>query len=155
MGYQDTGLRTLLLDSMEKIMVEININYEGDLHCRVEHGPSGAIIQTDAPVDNHGRGECFSPTDLAAAALGACMATIMGIAAQRYNIDLRGIKVKVAKEMSKDTPRRIAKLTVNYHVPLAVDHPQRKLLEAAALSCPVHHSLHPDIEQDIQFHWEG
>jgi len=136
-------------------MVDININYEGDLHCSVKHGPSGAVIQTDAPTDNHGRGECFSPTDLVAAALGACMATIMGIAAQRHHIKIDGTKVTVVKEMSKDTPRRIARLTVNYHVPLAADHPQRKLLEAAALSCPVHHSLHPNIEQNIEFHWEG
>jgi putative redox protein len=134
-------------------MLEIDIYYEGDLHCRAVHKPSGAVIQTDAPVDNHGRGENFSPTDLATAALGTCMATLMGIAAQQHGIDLKGTHVVVRKEMSKTPPRRIARFEVDYHVPLPANHPQRELLEAAARGCPVHHSLHPDIEQKIAFYY--
>lgn len=135
-------------------MTEIKISYQGDLHCRAIHTASGAELQTDAPVDNQGRGENFSPTDLVATALGSCMATIMGIAARRHDVDLNGVEVTVRKIMSQDTPRRIARLEVDYHLPLPADHPKRALLEAAAMSCPVHHSLHPDIEQAIQFYWQ-
>jgi len=136
-------------------MVEISIHYEGDLHCRAVHGPSGATLETDAPADNQGKGEAFSPTDLLATSLGACMATIMGIAARRHEIDLVGVRVTVRKGMSADAPRRVARLEVDYHVPLPADHPKRALLEAAAMSCPVHHSLHPDIEKVVAFYWEG
>lgn len=135
-------------------MVELEINYLGGLHCQALHVPSGAIIETDAPVDNHGRGECFSPTDLAAAALGTCMLTVMAIAAERHAIDLKGAHIRVRKEMSQNAPRRIAYLQVDYFLPLAADHPQRKFLEATALGCPIHHSLHPDIKQNIVFHWQ-
>lgn len=134
-------------------MVEIEINYEGNLHCTVKHLPSGAEISTDAPVDNQGSGEAFSPTDLLAASLGSCMATIMAIAGQKHGLDLKGVRVKVRKQMSNNLPRRIARLEVDYFVPLAADHPQRAALEKAALACPVHHSLHPDMEQKIQFFW--
>jgi putative redox protein len=136
-------------------MVEIEIHYEGDLHCRAIHKPSGAEIQTDAPVDNHGRGASFSPTDLATAALGTCMATLMGIAAKQHGIDIQGTRVVIRKAMSQDAPRRITRLEVDYFVPLPADHPQRKLFEAAALGCPVHHSLHPDIEQKIAFYYQA
>lgn len=135
-------------------MVEIDVFYEGDLHCRAVHGPSGQEIFTDAPVDNHGRGEHFSPTDLFATSLGTCMATIMAIAGQKHGIDLTGVHVKVQKEMSTDTPRRFKRLTIDYYVPLSADHPKRKLLESAALNCPVHRGLHPDIEKKIEFHWQ-
>ncbi len=134
-------------------MVKINIRYEGGLRCAAEHGPSGQTLHTDAPVDNHGRGESFSPTDLVATALGTCMATIMGIVAERHQLDLRGMKVEVTKEMSTDTPRRIARLTTIIRVPLPENHPQRVLLENAALTCPVHQSLHPDIEKPVEFQW--
>lgn len=136
-------------------MIEIEVNYEGDLHCNATHLPSGASIQTDAPIDNHGRGECFSPTDLTAASFGSCMLTLMGIAAQRHNIDLKGMRAKVRKFMSTEPPRRIGRLEVDYHIPLPPDHPKRQLLENAALTCPIHYSLHPDIEQKIEFYWEG
>lgn len=135
-------------------MVDIHVTYEGELHCNAVHEPSGAVIHTDAPVDNHGRGACFSPTDLAATALGTCMLTLMGIAAQRHHIDLRGAHAKVRKIMSSQSPRRIARLEVAYFLPLPADHPKRNLLEQAALTCPIHYSLHPDIEQDITFHWQ-
>ena len=136
-------------------MVKVTIRYEGGLRCAATHGPSGQTLYTDAPVDNHGRGESFSPTDLVATALGACMATIMGIAAERHQIDLRGMEIEVTKEMSADAPRRIAKLATTIKVPLAPDHPQCALLESAALTCPVHKSLSAEMEKPVDFQWFG
>ena len=136
-------------------MVTINIRYEGGLRCAATHGPSGQKLHTDAPVDNHGRGESFSPTDLVATALGSCMATIMGIAADRHQNDLRGMEIEVTKEMSSDAPRRIAKLATKIKVPLPPDHPQRALLENAALTCPVHKSLSAEMEKPVDFDWAG
>lgn len=136
-------------------MVEISIHYLGDLRCEARHEPSGTVITTDAPVDNEGRGESFSPTDLAATSLGTCMLTIMGISARRHGIDLGKTSVKVLKEMTQQPPRRIAKLTVVFTIPLPAEHPQRTLLENAARSCPVHLSLHPDVVQDTRFDWVG
>jgi putative redox protein len=98
-------------------MVEIRIEYEGGLRCRAAHGPSGAILLTDAPVDNMGKGEAFSPTDLVATALGTCMMTIMGIAADRMGLDLRGATATVTKEMVTSPLRRIGKLAVTIKVP--------------------------------------
>jgi uncharacterized OsmC-like protein len=136
-------------------MVHIDITYSGSLRCEAVHGPSGAKILTDAPVDNHGKGEAFSPTDLAAASLGTCMATIMGIAAEQHGVTLGEVKIGVDKVMSTDSPRRIVKLEVAFTIPLPPDFPKRKTLENAALACPVHHSLHPDIEQVVRFDWVG
>ena len=136
-------------------MVHSEITYLGGLRCEAVHGPSGTKILTDAPVDNHGKGEAFSPTDLAATSLGLCMATIMGIAAERHGVDLQGMTVGVDKVMSSDTPRRIVRIDVVFRIPLPADHPQRELLEAAALACPVHHSLHPDVEKPVRFDWIG
>jgi len=136
-------------------MVKLTTTYEGQLRCRAVHGPSGTTLVTDAPVDNHGKGESFSPTDLVATALGACMMTIMGIVAERHSIDLRGMKVETTKVMTATPPRRIASLRTTITVPLPADHPQRALLEQAALSCPVHGSLHPDVEAPIEFVWKG
>ena len=136
-------------------MVHIDISYLGSLRCEVVHGPSGAKILTDAPKDNHGKGESFSPTDLASASLGACMATIMGICAQQHGIALEGVRVSVDKTMSTDSPRRIVKIEVAFTIPLPPDFPKRKTLENAALACPVHHSLHPAIEQVVRFDWVG
>lgn len=135
-------------------MIEIKVNYEGDLHCSNTHGPSGSTFGTDAPVDNNGRGETFSPTDLVASALGSCMATIMGIVARRKDIALEGMAVKVGKHMSEDQPRRIVKLEITIDVPLPSDHPDRKVLESSALSCPVYQSIHPDIEVPITWCWQ-
>jgi len=134
-------------------MVKISITYAGGLRCEAAHGPSGQKLFTDAPVDNHGKGESFSPTDLVATALGSCMATIMGIAAERHKIDLTGMHIGVTKEMSLDAPRRIARLTTVIDVPLPAEHPDRDLLERAALTCPVYQSLHPDIEKPLEFRW--
>jgi len=134
-------------------MVKISITYVGGLRCEAAHGPSGQKLFTDAPVDNHGKGESFSPTDLVATALGSCMATIMGIAAERHKIDLTAMRIGVTKEMSLDAPRRIARLTTVIDVPLPAEHPDRDLLERAALTCPVYQSLHPDIEKPLEFRW--
>ena len=98
-------------------MVEINVVYEGKLRCKSTHGPSGAVLLTDAPVDNHGQGASFSPTDLVATALGTCMLTVMGIAAERENLDLTGTTVRVVKEMATQPVRRIGKLTEFHLVP--------------------------------------
>ena len=136
-------------------MVNISIRYEGGLRCEAVHGPSGRNLFTDAPVDNHGKGESFSPTDLVATALGSCMATIMGIVAERHDLDIAGMKIEVTKEMMKDAPRRIARLAAMIEVPLPADHPDRELLERAALTCPVHQSLHPEIEKALEFRWVG
>jgi len=136
-------------------MVEIQIDYRGQLRCRSEHMPSSAELETDAPVDNHGLGQSFSPTDLVATGLGSCMATVMGIAAQRKEIDLMGLKIVVQKEMSADLPRRISRLPIEITMPLPEDHQDAQLLINTALSCPVHQSIHPDIEVPITWIWKG
>ncbi len=135
--------------------VPISTTYVGGLRCESTHGPSQSKLLTDAPVDNMGKGESFSPTDLVATALGTCMATTMGIYAQRHEIDLTGLSVSVEKEMSKDAPRRIVQLTVELRVPLAESHPHREALERAALTCPVAKSLHPDVALPVRWVWEG
>ncbi len=135
-------------------MVKISIEYTGGLHCRAVHGPSSAKIETDAPTDNQGKGEAFSPTDLVGTALGTCIATTMAIVAERHEVDLLGLTVQVSKEMS-DAPRRIGRLTTEVHVPLPADHPQREVLEKAALGCPVHRSLAAEMERRTKFFWEG
>ncbi|MEC9326792.1 MAG: OsmC family protein [Verrucomicrobiota bacterium] len=134
-------------------MVEIEINYDGELRCSAKHGLSEAIIETDAPIDNHGRGEAFSPTDLCASSLGVCMLTILGIVAKDHEVDIGDVRGRVIKEMSSDLPRRIAKITVEIEVPLPADHPKRELIEQAAMSCPVHFSLHPDIQKEVSWKW--
>ncbi len=98
-------------------MVNIQIEYQGDLHCKATHGPSGVALSTDAPKDNQGRGESFSPTDLVATALGTCMLTTMGILARTLNIDIAGATSTVEKEMTATPPRRIERLAVRIHVP--------------------------------------
>ena len=136
-------------------MVTLKSTYEGGLRCRAIHGPSGTHLVTDAPADNHGRGESFSPTDLVATALGTCMMTIMGIVAERHGIDLVGMTAETVKEMTQSPPRRIASLRTRLTIPLPADHPQRAALEQAAHTCPVHKSLHPDIDAGVEFVWAG
>lgn len=134
-------------------MVEIKLTYEGELHCSAVHTPSGNVLVTDAPVDNNGRGQAFSPTDLVATALASCMATVVGIVAKRKEIAVEGMAVTVRKIMSDDQPRRISRLELDLHMPLPADHPERKLLESAARGCPVHHSIHPDIDVVMNWCW--
>ena len=137
-------------------MVRIDIEYEGDLHCHAVHGPSGKALETDAPVDNHGRGESFSPTDLLATALGTCMATVMGILARERNYPLRGMKIRVVKQMTPP-PRRVARLDVTLDIPpasaAAIDAAGRADLERRANECPVRLSLLPAIEVPVGFNW--
>ena len=125
--------------------------YEGDLRCRLRHEPSGDVITTDAPVDNMGKGEAFSPTDLTAAALGSCMLTVMGIAAKKHNIELTGTKAEVVKEMITQPTRRIGTISVTFHMAKGIPADKRSMLENAAHSCPVHKSLHPDVQLPVQF----
>jgi uncharacterized OsmC-like protein len=134
-------------------MVEITGDYEGELHCRAVHGPSGTAINTDAPKDNQGRGEAFSPTDLVATALATCMATTMAIAARRHKVELTGMRYRATKEMSTEPPRRISRIAVDIWLPPAAKALPPGLLEAAANQCPVHRSLDPSVEKTVQFHW--
>jgi putative redox protein len=134
-------------------MVEMELEYDGGLRCTATHGPSKAQIQTDAPKDNHGKGEAFSPTDLIGVALGTCMMTTMAIVATRHNIELRGAKVRVGKEMVADPTRRIGRLTVEFTLPPGVATEQRQMLENAAHSCPVHKALHGNVDIPVMFRW--
>jgi putative redox protein len=143
----------LLKQTKEKTMVKIEIDYEGELRCHSVHISSGGTLTTDAPLDNQGRGEGFSPTDLVATAYGTCMATIMGIVAKSRKTSLSGLKLSVTKEMSSDLPRRIVGLAIEIHMPLAEDHVDSKTLKEAALNCPVRHSIHPEIDVSIAWYW--
>jgi putative redox protein len=138
-------------------MVEISVKYEGDLHCFAIHGPSQAELFTDAPKDNLGKGEAFSPTDLAATSLGVCMLTTMAIVAAKKSLelDLSGTRAVVRKHMTQLPPRRIQKLEVSLEIPLPETLPSRATLEEAALTCPVALSLHPEIEKTITFSWKS
>jgi len=130
------------------------IIYKGALRTEATHLQSGTLIETDAPTDNQGKGERFSPTDLLATSLGNCMMTIMGIKARDMNIDLTDTKIDITKIM-KAEPRRVGGVKVSFHLPqsLQLDDKQKTILENAARTCPVAKSIHPDIEQDITFNW--
>jgi putative redox protein len=134
-------------------MVQIDITYQGHLRCQSTHGPSKTTLLTDAPADNMGKGESFSPTDLVATALGTCILTTMGIVAQRNNLDMAGATCSVTKEMVSQPFRRIGKLTVTIHMPKRLSDDDRRRLESAGHACPVHKSLHPDVQAPITFHW--
>jgi len=133
--------------------VKCTATYEGGLICNVLHEQSGSMIQTEAPLDNKGKGTKFSPTDLVASALGACILTIMGIVADNENIDMKGVKVEVTKEMSKDMPRRISKIDANIIFPenINLTDVQKKKLEAAAKGCPVKATIRQDTEINLNF----
>jgi putative redox protein len=135
------------------VSVRIEVRYEGELHTSASHGPSGARLETDAPKDNEGRGERFSPTDLLATALGTCMLTVMGILARRKSWDMKGARVTVDKHMVTDPVRRIGRLEVRFEMPAGIPEEARKLLERAAHTCPVHQSLHPDVKVETTFTW--
>ncbi|HET7545068.1 MAG TPA: OsmC family protein [Polyangiaceae bacterium] len=137
-------------------MVDIYAEYEGDLHCRAQHGPSQAVLVTDAPVDNQGRGASFSPTDLVATGLGTCMLTVMGILAKKRGYQLEGTRVHVKKVMTSALPRRIAQLAVHVTFPALVTRSvaeARAELEQAAEQCPVRLSLLDAIEVPMHFDW--
>jgi putative redox protein len=132
-----------------------SVIYEGDLRTVATHLQSGSVIETDAPTDNQGKGERFSPTDIVSTALGTCMMTIMGIKARDMNVDLKGMKIDVHKIMKAD-PRRIGGINLTFNFPnvLQTDEKQRIILERAARTCPVIYSIHPDIEVKMEFNWE-
>ena len=136
--------------------VTIDIEYQGSLHCVATHGPSGVTLTTDAPADNGGKGESFSPTDLVATALGACLVTIMGIVADRQKLNLTGTKVHVVKEMVAQPHRRIGTLKTTITIPNGknISKEDRTRLENAAMHCPVHQSLHPDVAMPVEFIYE-
>lgn len=132
-----------------------SILYKGDLRTEATHLFSGSVIETDAPLDNQGKAQRFSPTDLVATALGSCMLTIMGIKARDMNIDLTGTKMDILKHMKSD-PRRISAVDVTFTFPatLQLGDKEKTILQNAALACPVAKSLHTDIEQNVVFNWQ-
>jgi putative redox protein len=136
-------------------MVEMSAAYLGKLRCRLAHGPSGSVIETDAPKDNMGEGSRFSPTDLVGAALASCVLTTMAIVAQRDGVSLDGARAEVVKEMTTTPPRRIAALPVKVTLPASIKEDYRAKLENAAHACPVHKSLHPDVKSEISFSYAG
>jgi putative redox protein len=131
-----------------------SIVYKGELRTEAIHLHSQSTIETDAPLDNQGKAERFSPSDLVATALGSCMMTIMGIKARDMQVDLTGVKIDIQKHMKSD-PRRIGGVDVSFHFPaqLQLDEKQKTILQNAALTCPVAKSIHPDIVQQVVFNW--
>jgi len=139
-------------------VVDIYVEYEGDLHCRAQHGPSSAVLVTDAPVDNQGRGASFSPTDLVATGLGTCMLTVMGILAKKRGLDLDGTRVRVKKTMTSTASRRIAELAVEVTFPARATSSvagARADFEQAADQCPVRLSLLDAISVPTRYDWQG
>jgi putative redox protein len=134
-------------------MVRIETEYQDNLHCTSVHTPSKTELSTDAPVDNQGRGESFSPTDLIATSLGTCMLTTMGIVARTLDVDITGATAIVEKEMTSTPPRKVNRLTVAIRVPRKTSPENQQRLENAAHTCPVKRSIHPDIETPIEFVW--
>jgi putative redox protein len=138
-------------------VVDIYMRYEGGLRCSASHGPSSVRLETDAPRDNQGKGESFSPTDLLATALGTCMLTTMGIAARKHGWNIDGIELHVKKEMTSQPPRRIERLTARFTVPAevigALDAEAKSALEHIAETCPVALSLHQTVAVDARFDW--
>ncbi|MEE2664106.1 MAG: OsmC family protein [Myxococcota bacterium] len=134
-------------------MVRIDVEYSGNLHTECLHEPSGTRIETDAPRDNEGLGERYSPTDLVATALASCVLTTMGIVARRHGWAMEGARARVNKHMSEQRERRIGRLEACFTMPSSVPREARVVLERAARGCPVHRSLHPDVELDLAFEW--
>lgn len=130
-------------------MVEIAITYDGTLRCSASHGPSGTGLITDAPVDNHGKGESFSPTDLLATALGTCMMTYIGLLADRSGWDVTGTTMRVQKEMVADPIRRVGRLVVDIHIPLELSSKDLMVVENTVNTCPVKMSISDRIQVPI------
>lgn len=133
-------------------MATIETVYQGTLRTQAKHVQSGTEILTDAPIDNQGKGEAFSPTDLLAAALGSCMLTIMGIAAREHQMNIENTTCSITKIMAAN-PRRVAEIVVDLKFPENYSDKQQKTLERAALTCPVYLSLHPDLKKSVNFNW--
>ncbi|MCE2740034.1 MAG: OsmC family protein [Sphingobacteriales bacterium] len=132
-------------------MANFEVIYQGELRCNAKHLESGSTIFTDAPKDNHGRGEGFSPTDLLASSLGTCMITVMGIEANRMKIDISGATLNITKTMGT-LPRRVIEIGIELKIPDRnfTDEIKNKLIETG-LNCPVAKSLHPSLTQNVQF----
>ena len=128
------------------------VTYLGNLRTENEHLKSGNTYITDAPTDNNGKGEAFSPTDTVATGLANCMLTVMGIKANTLDVDLADSTAVVTKTMAAN-PRRISKISIEIKLPSGISEKHQKILQHTGNTCPVHHSLHPDIEKDINFHW--
>jgi len=135
-------------------MATIETIYLGDLRTEATHVQSGTKIITDAPLDNQGRGEGFSPTDLLSASLASCMLTIMGIKARASNIDIDNTKCSITKIMAAD-PRRVAEIVISFKFPKTYTEKEQQLLERAALTCPVYYSVHEDLKKTVDFGWEA
>lgn len=133
-------------------MATIETVYQGTLRTQAKHVQSGTEILTDAPVDNQGKGEAFSPTDLLAASLGSCMLTIMGITAREHQINIENTTCEITKVMVAN-PRRVGEINVKLNFPEKYSDKQQKILERAALTCPVYLSLHPDVKKLVNFNW--
>jgi len=133
-------------------MTKMSVVYLGDLRTESTH-ESGAKIQTDAPKDNMGKGEAFSPTDLFALSLGTCMITLMGITARKLGVDIKGTSAEVEKTMVLAPHRRVGQVIIHIRSEYNPDEKNRLQLEKSALECPVHYSLHPDIKVDVDFTW--
>ena len=129
------------------------VTYLGNLRTESVHIKSNNAFITDAPIDNNGKGEAFSPTDTVATGLASCMLTVMGIKARDLDIDMSGATAEVTKTMASN-PRRISKIEVVLNFPFETDSKTRTILERTANTCPVHYSLHPDIEKDVTFNWQ-
>jgi len=129
------------------------VTYSGNLRTSSTHIQSGSVIISDAPVDNNGKGEAFSPTDTVANALASCMFTVMGIKAAGMDVDFSGSTAEVTKHMQAE-PRKISKIEVVFNMSIAADDKTRTILERTALTCPVYLSLHPDIEKAVSFNWK-
>ncbi|MGC1516553.1 MAG: OsmC family protein [Maribacter sp.] len=129
------------------------VTYNGKLRTECVHLKSNDSFVTDAPTDNNGLGQAFSPTDTVATGLASCMLTMMGIKANGLEIELKGSNAAVTKHMTA-SPRRISKIEVELHLPKDTSEKNRKILEHTANTCPVQHSLHPDIERVISYHWD-
>lgn len=134
-------------------MVEMTLVYEGGLHTQALHGPSRAAIETDAPVDNQGKGEAFSPTDLLATSLASCMLTTMAIVGDREGWCIDGARARVEKHMELEPRRRVGRLVVDLTLPGGLPEVARTRLEETARGCPVAASIHPDLQVDLTMRW--
>ncbi|GAC1307687.1 MAG: OsmC family protein [Mucilaginibacter sp.] len=133
-------------------MATIETVYLGGLRTEATHVQSGTKIITDAPVDNQGKGEAFSPTDLLSASLASCMLTIMGIKARAHNIDIDNTTCSITKIMAAD-PRRVAEIIISFKFPKQYTEQEQAMLERAALTCPVYYSVHEDLKKTVDFGW--
>lgn len=134
-------------------MLTSKVTYLGNLRTSSKHLNSGSEIISDAPLDNNGKGEAFSPTDTVANSLATCMFTVMGIKARDMDIDLSNSEADVTKVMATE-PRRISEIHIVFNMNITVDDKTKTILERTAMTCPVHYSLHPDIKKEITFNWK-